>query len=269
MSSSNFVRRAAGRVGRKALNEARRIGTRVENRFDSRYLHDDMPMATTIGHSQWMQRLSELANKEGCAVLEIGSREVAGPTQADRWFPLASYTGFDFYPGANVDVVGDAHRLSSYFDPGTKFDLIYSTATFEHLAMPWVVAPQIASLLNVGGYAFVESHFAFSSHERPWHFFHFTDMALRTLFSPALGFECVEAGFSNPIVGRFSGQADSHLRNALVPGMCCHVAYLGTKVRDETAFDWNRVELDDIVSTTRYPAPVDSPLSSRWLENSP
>jgi hypothetical protein len=34
----------------------------------------------------------------------------------------------------------------------------------------------------VGGVLFVETHFSFSSHERPWHFFQFSDMALRVLF---------------------------------------------------------------------------------------
>jgi hypothetical protein len=62
--------------------------------------------------------------------------------------------------------------------------------------MPWLVATEIAKLLKVGGVLFVETHFSFSSHERPWHFFQFSDMALRVLFSPALGMECIEAGMS-------------------------------------------------------------------------
>ncbi len=74
--------------------------------------------------------------------------------------------------------------------------------------MPWLVATEIAKLLNVGGHVFVETHFSYSSHERPWHFFQFTDMALKLLFNEALGFECIEAGVSNPIVGRFSTLAD-------------------------------------------------------------
>ena len=72
--------------------------------------------------------------------------------------------------GPNVDIVGDAHRLSSYFDEAEPFDLIYSSAVFEHLAMPWVVAGEIAKLLKVGGCVFVETHFSFTSHERSWHF---------------------------------------------------------------------------------------------------
>jgi hypothetical protein len=188
-------------------------------------------------------------------VLEIGSREVTGAPAHRKAFRSAEYIGFDYYPGANVDVVGDAHRLLAYFDPEEPFDLIFSAAVFEHLAMPWVVAEQIARLLKVGGHVFVETHFSYSSHERPWHFFQFSDMALRVLFSPALGFECIESGVSNPLVGRFSSRSDEYLRNLRVRGLYCHTEYLGRKVREVTDFSWSGVPLDVVVGSTAYPAP--------------
>jgi SAM-dependent methyltransferase len=154
-----------------------------------------------------------------------------------------------------VDVVGDAHRLTSYFGVDEKFDIIYSSACFEHFAMPWVVATEIAKLLKVGGIVFVETHFSFSSHERPWHFFQFSDMALRTLFSGALGFECIESGMSNPMIGRFSSLADEDLRYHPIPGLFCHSEYLGKKVRDVKTFDWSRVNLSEVVGETKYPEP--------------
>jgi hypothetical protein len=54
--------------------------------------------------------------------------------------------------------------------------------------MPWLVAEEMAGMLNVGGFVFVETHFSYSSHERPWHFFQFSDMALRVMFPEARGF---------------------------------------------------------------------------------
>jgi hypothetical protein len=119
--------------------------------------------------------------------------------------------------------------------------------------MPWIVATEIAKVLKVGGSVFVETHFSFSSHERPWHFFQFSDMALKVLFSEALGFECVEAGMSNPIVGRYSSLADLYLKNKPVYGLYCHSEYLGTKIRDVNNFEWKNVDLANIVRDTRYP----------------
>ena len=107
---------------------------------------------------------------------------------------------------------------------------IYTSACFEHFAMPWIVATEIAKLLKVVGIVFIETHFSFSSHERPWHFFQFSDMALKALFSKSLGFECIEAGMSNPLVGRFSSLADGYLKNRPVAGLYCHSEYLGKKV---------------------------------------
>lgn len=94
-------------------------------------------------------------------VLEIGSREVTGKSKDRDGFNQAQYTGFDYYPGENVDIVGDAHKLSSYFNETRQFDMIYSSACFEHFAMPWVVATEISKMLKTGGIVFVETHFSF------------------------------------------------------------------------------------------------------------
>lgn len=188
-------------------------------------------------------------------ILEIGSREVTWESNARKAFSNAEYIGFDFYSGQNVDVVGDAHKLSSYFNEDEKFDIIYSSACFEHFAMPWIVSTEIAKLLKVWGIVFIETHFSFSSHERPWHFFQYSDMTLRTLFSPALWFECIEAWMSNPIVWRFSSLSDKYLRNKPVHGFFCHSEFLGKKIKDVKDFDWKTIDLNEIVGGTKYPEP--------------
>jgi len=190
----------------------------------------------------------------GVRILEIGSREVTGGRNRNKLLN-ADYVGFDYYAGNNVDVVGDVHKLSSYFKEDEKFDIIFSSACFEHFAMPWIVATEIAKMLKVGGILMIETHFSFSSHERPWHFFQFSDMALKCLFSKALGFECIEAGMSNPIVGRFSSLADNYLRNKPVGGLYCHSEYLGKKINNVINFDWNNVNLNDVIGTMKYPEP--------------
>lgn len=212
-----------------------------------------MPTPSNVSHANWRPYLYELANKQGMRILEIGSREVTGESVDRSMFDKASYIGFDYYEGNNVDMVGDVHQLSTYFDKEEKFDLIYTSACFEHFAMPWIVAEEISKLLKVNGYVFIETHFSFSSHERPWHFFQFSDMALKVLFNKSLGFECLETGMSNPIVGRFSRFADSYLRYKPITGLYCYVEFLGQKVKNVNDFNWHTLNLDDVLEQSKYP----------------
>jgi hypothetical protein len=188
-------------------------------------------------------------------VLEIGSRVVTGANLRNR-FDSAEYVGFDFYEGPNVDVVGDAHKLSQYFSEESRFDLIFSSAVFEHLHMPWVCAQEIHKMLKVGGYVFVETHFSYSSHERPWHFFQFSDMGLRALFNKAMGFDLVESGMSNPISGYFAHNSDPYLRFRPIHELYCHSEILCQKRSESPSFDWDDLDIDDVVHGSRYPLPA-------------
>ncbi len=168
-------------------------------------------------------------------------------------FPDAEYIGFDYYEGPNVDIVGDAHKLSNYFSENEKFDLIFSIAVFEHLYMPWIVAGEIQKLLKVGGCVYVESHFSYISHESPWNFFQFSDSGLMVLFNSALGFELLDSGMSNPIRGYFTSDADEYLRYNTVSELYCHSSILCRKIKNVTNFDWANVKIDELVGNTRYP----------------
>ena len=208
-----------------------------------------------INHDNWPKMLKSLCDKEGMEVLEIGSRVVTGK-RFDRLFENASYVGFDYYMGENVDVTGDAHRLSSYFDK--KFDLIFSSAVFEHLAMPWQAALEIIKLLKPGGYVFIETHYSFSSHERPWHFFQFSENALDVLFPRKFGMECIKKSCCNLLEGRFSAEASKYLQGKIVEGLYCHSEYLGKKVEDvdSDTLQWSNITLEDVVGSTKYPSPT-------------
>jgi hypothetical protein len=221
--------------------------------YDEKFLSPDVTMAKNISHSKFRDSLINIGNKAGTRILEIGSREVTAKSSYRKDLYNAQYIGFDIYQGENVDVVGDAHKLSSYFTETEKFDIIFSRACFEHFAMPWVVAVEIAKLLKIGGVVMIETHFSFSSHERPWHFFQFSDMALKVLFSKALGFECIDAGMSNPIVGRFSTFSDEYLQHQFVPGLYCHSGYMGKKMFDVENFNWIDVNMNELVGNTSYP----------------
>jgi SAM-dependent methyltransferase len=222
--------------------------------FAAQQLSHEIKEPEFVSHSKWGTYLSGKFNRPGVKILEVGSRNVTGGNLRGL-FSAASYVGFDYYEGENVDVVGDAHRLSSYFGRDEKFDLIFSGAVFEHFHMPWVVAQEIQKLLKLGGYVFVETHFSFASHERPWNFFQFSDMGLRALFNSALGFDLIDRGMCNQMNGVISQNADGYLRGTPIPELYCHSEILCTKTREVTDFEWSKVGIDEIVDNTRYPSP--------------
>ncbi|CAD0227353.1 methyltransferase domain-containing protein [Planktothrix agardhii] len=198
-----------------------------------------------------------LVNQNHFNVLEIGSRIVSpGSTSKRALFSnFKSYTGFDYYPDSNTDVVGDAHQLSQYFS-NQRFDAIFSLSVLEHLAMPWLVAKEISKILEVGGIAYHSSHFAWPIHEKPWDFWRFSDEGLKVLFSPALGFEIIKCGLFAPL--------RPHLDQVHPPQelLAAHagfggVAILVKKVREVNydRFRWD-LTLDDVLDTdSHYPKP--------------
>lgn len=217
------------------------------------YRRKDVPFDQDIAHRCWPDYLKRLCDKKGADILELGSRRV---NQMDKWneyFENANYTGFDYYPGENVDITGDAHKLSQYFDK--KFDLIFSSAVFEHLAMPWQVALEIIKLLKPGGYVFIETHYCHNSHERPWHFFQFSEEALNVLFPEKFGMKCIKKGCSNLLEGKFSEDASEYLQGKMVGGLYCHSEFLAQKTKDipDNELTWDNVLLEDVTGNTRYP----------------
>jgi Methyltransferase domain len=220
-----------------------------------RFRSDQIQPPQHIAHGSWERYLASNFDKTGLRVLEIGSRNVTGANLRSK-FSKATYVGFDFYDGENVDISGDVHRLSSYFSPEEeRFDLIFSSAVFEHLHMPWVAAAEIQKMLKVGGSVFVETHFSFSSHERPWHFFQFSDKGLRALFNDSLGFDLIDSGMSNPIAGYYTSKANRALRGLPVAELYCHSEILCRKRSEVPNFEWRQVSIDGIVEGTRYPTP--------------
>lgn len=255
----NFLSKLKNRIKNKIVHELTKEEQRIKKEISSKnptltddyYLLDDVAEPSQMKHREWLNKLVENFNKPGFEILEIGSREVTGSSIARKKFDRANYTGFDYHPGENVDVVGDVHKLSTYFDK--KFDLIYSASCFEHFAMPWVAATEINKILKVGGHIFIETHFSFRSHERPWNFFQFSDLGLELLFSNAMGYKCLDKGMSNPIVGRFSVYADDYLRYIPIKGLYCHSEFYAIKEQHIENFNWESIELDKLVNNSVYP----------------
>ncbi len=197
-----------------------------------------------VGHDQRWKWLGSVANDPSVKVLEIGSRNVSSAASWKKHAPLCNYTGFDLLGGDNVDVVGDAHQLSKYFGDET-FDVIISSAVFEHLAIPWVVIEEIAKILKVGGQVCTETHFSFCEHELPWNFFQFHPNGLQYLFNESLGFEIIDAGFSNPLCAWFSSESSEYLKGKRIGNIYCHANLLSRKTRSVLTsksgpFDWRK-----------------------------
>lgn len=207
-------------------------------------------------HGNLYSYLATFANDARFRILEIGSREVVSASIWKYFVPNCDYVGFDVLPGKNVDVVGDAHKLSEHFEP-ESFDVVIALAVFEHLAMPWVVAEEIEKVLKPGGLVLIETHFSFNEHESPWHFFQFNKNGLESLFNPGLGFEVIDSGMDTPMVGRFAFDAAEYLRGRPIAELFCHSSIIARKVaRPPSAIGTDpwRASYAEFIQASMYPS---------------
>jgi len=142
-----------------------------------------------------LRRFVTLANTNGSRVLQIGSRIPRGEDAVPPRHLLQGLIGLDIHPGCNVDLVGDAHVLSSFIRVGS-LDAVLSTSVLEHIQAPWLVAAEINRVLKMGGLVYHHVPGAWPGHAQPNDFWRFSAEALRVLFGPATGFEILEAGDS-------------------------------------------------------------------------
>lgn len=190
-----------------------------------------------------------LESKRGGRILEVGSRNRSGNVHRVHIPSDIDYVGMDIVEGGNVDVVGDAHSLSTLFEP-KSFDAIFAISTFEHLAMPWKVVLEMNAVLKPGGLVMIGTHQAWPLHEVPWDFWRFSDSSWTALFNESTGFEIVESAMGEPaaIVAKYLYPPTN--------GLDAQPAYLGSVVicrkTADTALRWD-VDPSHILRTF-YPA---------------
>lgn len=181
-------------------------------------------------------------------VLEIGSRSRSGNVRTSLLGEHVEYVGMDIVAGENVDLVGDAHELSSLFPP-QSFDAVFSISVFEHLLMPWKVAVEINRILKPGGLVLICTHQTFPLHEVPWDFWRFSDQSWHALFNSQTGFKVLETALGEPAC------IVPHLLHSATVTLDLQPAYLATSVLcqkiQETSVAWD-VKLQNVIETI-YP----------------
>ena len=89
-------------------------------RPEKKLLDPKVPLSDLVSHKNFANHLVEIGNKPGMRALEVGSREVTDKSEMRRRCNEAHYTGFDFYAGDNVDVVGDAQTAALLCDVAVR-----------------------------------------------------------------------------------------------------------------------------------------------------
>jgi hypothetical protein len=161
-------------------------------RIDSPGAHVGDPAHALLGRF-----LSLLAERPPGALLEIGARARSGVVRRDLIPPGWDYSGFDLLDGPNVDVVGDAHRLSRHY-PGEQFDAVMAFSVLEHLLMPWKVVLELNRVLKPGAIGLFTTHQCWPLHDEPWDFWRFSDTAWGSFLNAATGFEVISAQMGEP-----------------------------------------------------------------------
>lgn len=204
---------------------------------------------TDPAHALYPRFLEMLRERPAGRLLEVGSRARSGITRREAVPEGWDYTGLDVKPGPNVDVTGDAHRLSRLF-PDRRFDAVMAFSVLEHLLMPWKFVVELNRVLNPGAIGLFTTHQAWPLHDTPWDFWRFSDTAWSALLNPATGFEILAARLGERV---FVVAEKAHPVTAFEEA---HPAWglsvvLFRKV-GETTLDWP-VDPDEVLRT-EYPA---------------
>jgi len=141
---------------------------------------------TKVSKKFW-EIIAESAYKK---VLDVGGRARSGLDRSKE-FLGKEVTIIDIIKDDNVDVVGDAHLMSKYFEPNS-FDVVYCISVFEHLIMPWKVALEMNKVMRIGAVGLIHTHQTVGMHDLPWDFFRYSDTSWKGIFNAYTGFEIIE-----------------------------------------------------------------------------
>lgn len=104
-----------------------------------------------------LKAYSESANwGEGTEALDVGSLDVNGSYRKLVESYGITYTGIDVVDGANVDILSSSEY--SYPLEDSRFDLVISGSTMEHVRNLWLWVPELVRVLKPGGLLAIITH---------------------------------------------------------------------------------------------------------------
>jgi hypothetical protein len=116
-----------------------------------------------------------LTEMRGCAVLDIGSRRVAGRGGVLCYrslFEDYDYVGMDIEAGDNVDIVG--------YDTLKQYDVVISGQVMEHVKQPWEWLKTLKPLFKT--YLCIIAPHTFRLHRHPYDTYRYFPDGMRDLF---------------------------------------------------------------------------------------
>jgi hypothetical protein len=190
-------------------------------------------------------------------LLDIGGRARSGLDRSKE-FPGKEVIVLDIIEGENVDVVGDAHNMSSFLEPNS-FDAIYCVSVFEHLIMPWKVAVEMNRVMRMGAIGLIHTHQTIGMHDLPWDFYRYSDTSWKGIFNKHSGFEIVktqlkELQYIIPFFWR-----DKYINAEKSAGF--EDSTIIVKKIGETALDW-KLTADDVTHDMYPDAPDNNIIST-------
>ncbi len=140
--------------------------------------------------------ITDIKGMKNLKILDLGGRD-RSKIDRSKTYPGHDVTVLDIIDSENVDVVGDAHNLSDYFD-SNSFDVIVSSSVFEHLHSPWKVVIEMNRVLKRNGLVFISTHQSVGIHDQPWDYFRFSEYSWQSLFNEKTGFRILESSMTFP-----------------------------------------------------------------------
>lgn len=118
-------------------------------------------------------------------ILDVGSSDRAFRGRPKLAYDLAAVLGcsvssVDAKTSLGVDIAVDVHRLSEAVPAGT-INAVICTSLLEHVAQPWLVVAQIATVLRSGGLCLLTAPWVYPEHRDPIDCYRFSVDGLRGL----------------------------------------------------------------------------------------